>query len=228
VLQFGDEVAAAGMRVSGLNLNRGILTRTHLADQHRAEAERAIRIASLLGAEVVNLSLSMPTLPTADHPALKGCDVPDEEHARAAEIVRELGSLAAQANVKIALDLHDDGLLDTPDLCLRLLDRVALGNVGINPDLGNICRGPGPLPDWRRALQLLAAHAHNWHVKNYRNQQPVPLWEGEIDYREVMGVMQAVGYRGWVSIESYVGDVFESQRLGLRHLQLLAEAVSHV
>ena len=40
--QLADEVAAAGLCVSGLNLNRGILTRTPHAARHLAEAERAI------------------------------------------------------------------------------------------------------------------------------------------------------------------------------------------
>jgi sugar phosphate isomerase/epimerase len=222
--QFASEVAAAGLCVSGLNLNRGILTRTPQAARHLAEAERAIDVAATLGAGIVNLSLAMPTLPGPDRPPLRGGDVPDEEHARAADLVASLVRRAQVAGITIALDLHDDGLLDTPELCLQLLRRVGLPNVGVNPDLGNVCRGPGPVPDWRAALERLAPLALNWHVKNYRAGQPAPLWDGEIDYAAAVGMMGRAGYRGWVSIESYFGDVLDHQWRGLDYLRRLAAA----
>jgi sugar phosphate isomerase/epimerase len=225
---FAAEVIEAGLCVSGLNLNRGILTRTPDAARHLAEAERAIEVAAALGGEVVNLSLAMPTLPGPGRPPLRGRDVPDEEHERSAELVAGLGERAGRAKVAIALDLHDDGLLDTPELCLQLLRRVGRPNVGINPDLGNVCRGPGPVPDWRAALRRLAPFARNWHVKNYRAFQPAPVWDGDIDYAVAVAAMRAAGYRGWVSIESYYGDVLDLQRRGLDYLRHLASAPSGV
>jgi sugar phosphate isomerase/epimerase len=164
----------------------------------------------------------MPTLPGPDRPPLRGSDVPDDEHDRAAVLVAALGEAADRAGVTLALDLHDDGLLDTPELCLRLLRRVNRPNVGINPDVGNVCRGPDPVPDWRAAVELLAPHARNWHVKNYRDFRPAPLWDGDIDYAEAVAVMGRAGYRGWVSIESYYGDVLDLQRHGLAYFKRLA------
>jgi sugar phosphate isomerase/epimerase len=219
---FAAEVAAAELVVSGLNLNRGILTRTPDAARHLAEAERAVEVAAALGGPLVNLSLAMPTPPGPGRPPLRGCDVPDAEHERAAELVDGLAAKAEQAGVTIALDLHDDGLLDTQELCLRLLRRVGRPNVGVNPDVGNVCRGPGPVPDWRGAFERLAPLARNWHVKNYRDFRPAPLWDGVIDYAAALAVMRRAGYRGWVSIESYFGDVLDQQRRGLDYLKRLA------
>lgn len=223
---FAAEAAGAGLCVSGLNLNRGILTRTPAASRHLAEAERAIDVAAALGARTVNLSLSMPTLPGPDRPPVRGRDVPDEEHRQAAELIAGLGRRAQEVGVALALDLHDDGLLDTPELCLRLLRRVGLRNVGVNPDLGNLCRGPDAMPDWRAALAQLAPHALNWHVKNYRDVRPAPLWDGDIDYAEAFAAMRRSGYRDWVSIESYSGDAFDWQRRNLDYLRRLASSLS--
>ncbi|MCI0419619.1 MAG: sugar phosphate isomerase/epimerase [Acidobacteria bacterium] len=179
---FSEEVTDAGLCISGININRCIFTRTPKASLHFAEVEPAIEVVEILRVEIVNISLSMPTLPGSERAPMRGCEAPDSEHERAAELVAHLGNRAAKGGVTIAIDIHDDGLLDTPELCVRLLERVGLSNVGINPDIRNLCREPGQLPNWRAVLVRLAPHAKNWHVKNYRNAQPAPLWDGDIDY----------------------------------------------
>jgi sugar phosphate isomerase/epimerase len=214
---FRGEVESAGLRVSGLNLNRHIPTRSPDADRHREMMARAVDAAGDLGADVVTVSLSMPA---SDRPPLRGCDVPDEEHDRAADWIAELG----RRGVSISVELHDDGLLDTPELCLRMFDRVGLPNVGANPDVGNLCRGPGPPADWRSVLAALAPRANNWHVKNYRDLRPAPVWDGVIDYAEAVAVMRRAGYRGWVSVESYFGDVWDLQRRSLEYLRRVLAA----
>jgi sugar phosphate isomerase/epimerase len=222
---LAGEVAAAGLCVSGVNLNRVIPTRTPDAARHRDEVRRAVEVAAAVEAGVVTVSLSMPTLPGPDRPPLRGADVPDDEHRRAADLVRELGEAAGRVGVALAVELHDDGLLDTADLLLRLVRRVGLPNVGVNPDLGNVCRGPGPVPDWRAELGRLAPLAVNWHVKNYRAFAPAPVWDGDIDYAAAVAAMRAAGYRGWVGVESYFGDVLDLQVKSLAYLMALVASV---
>jgi sugar phosphate isomerase/epimerase len=218
-----SEVAAAGLRVSSLNINRSIVTRTDQAPEHRARLKRGVEVAEALGAEVLILSLSLPTLPGPDRPPLRGRDVSPEEFARSADFVRGLAEEGRRAGVALSIELHDDGLLDTPELCLRFLELVGAPNAGVNPDLGNICRGPGPLPDWEGALRLLSPRANSWGVKNYRAGRPVPVWEGEIDYARAFAILRDAGYRGWVAIESYFGNVLELQERSLGYLQRLLE-----
>ncbi len=206
------EIAAAGLCVSGVNINRCILTRSKEAIHHLASLERGIAVAEELEARLLNLSLSMPTLPGLNRPPLRGRDIPDAEHQRSAELVAGLAELAGRCGVNLSVEMHDDGLLDTPEACLQLLQRVGAPNVGVNPDLGNICRGPGPLPDWEVALKLLAPKASCWHVKNYRGGCPAPVWEGDIDYNRAFAIMRSADYQGWVSIESYFAGVFDLQK----------------
>jgi sugar phosphate isomerase/epimerase len=150
--------------------------------------------------------------------------MPADEHRRAADIVAGLGERAAAVGVALAVELHDDGLLDTPELLMQLVRRVNLPNVGTNPDVGNICRGPGPVADWRGALKRLGPSAVNWHAKNYRDGRPAPVWDGVIDYPEAVALMAEAGYRGWVSIESYMTDVFDLQKKSLYYLRPLVPA----
>jgi sugar phosphate isomerase/epimerase len=219
---LASEVADAGLVVSGVNLSRclpvGIPDAAH---QHKL-IETAIATAPLLGTDVVTLSLSMPTLPTADRPVVRGRDFPSEVHSQAADLIAGFADRAASIDVKLAMELHDDGLLDTPELLLQLVRRVNRPNVGTNPDVGNICRGAGPVADWRGALASLAPTTVNWHVKNYRDGRPSPVWDGVIDYPEAVALMRQAGYRGWVSIESYMSDVFNLQKQSLDYLRPLA------
>ena len=219
-----SEAADAGLRVAGLNLSRCILTRTAQASEHLSRLRRSVAVAEILGADVINVSLSMPTLPGPGRPTLLGQDVPDTERQRSAELLADVANHAQQAGVNLSVELHDDGLLDTPELCLRLLEGVGAPNVGVNPDLGNLCRDSTPLSDWKAALMLLAPRTVWWHIKNYRDGRPVPVWDGDIDYRWALAIMHGVGYEGWVSIESYWGDL-GSQEQDLQYLKRL-DAIS--
>jgi len=218
------EITGSGLQVAGLNLPRCLLTRGKRGTHEFDRVDRALHAAGMLGAEIVNISLAQPPPPgaTAGRPPLAGSMAPRAELERAAELVRLLGRRAGATGAKLAIELHDDGLLDTPETCLQFLALVDLPGVGLNPDVGNICRGPGPLPDWQRAFELMAPRSINWHAKNYRHCLPVPLPDGDIDFQTAWNIMRDADYAGWVSIESRFGDVFELQRTGLAYLQSLA------
>jgi sugar phosphate isomerase/epimerase len=165
----------------------------------------------------------MPVPPTTSRPIVRGQDVPESEHEQAAKILAEMAVSAHGFNVSLSLELHDDGLLDTPTLCLKMLERIDMPNVGVNPDLGNICRGHDGCADWQEALRVLAPHAICWHVKNYVGGRLAPLWAGGIDYALASSIMQGAHYNGPISGESYCGDVLDQQIRGLAYLKQLAQ-----
>lgn len=226
LVDFRRQAATAGLTISGINVNRCLFTRGARADESLARARRAIDAAAILAAPLVTLSLSLP-LDGQPRPVLLGCDVLEDERQRAAGILAEWALIAAREGVELSLELHDDGLLDTAEYCLEMVHRIGASNVGVNPDLGNLVRSqPAPVA-WDTALAQLAPRANNWHVKNYRGAQPAPLWDGDIDYARATVIMQAAGYRGWVSIEGYFGDVLNLQARSLAYLkQLVAAAES--
>jgi sugar phosphate isomerase/epimerase len=219
--QIRQEIADVGLVVSGINLNRCILTRSESAMQNRQLLVQSLVAAEILQAPLVNVSLAMPTPPTNSRLVVRGCDVPESEHDGSSRLLSEMAANAQHLDVSLSLELHDDGLLDTPELCLKMLERIDLANVGVNPDLGNICRGNGS-DAWEQALLLLAPHTNCWHVKNFSGGKPAQLWGGDIDYFRAMTIMQAANYNGPVSIESYFGDAVENQLQSLAYLKQMA------
>src|SRR5262245_638451 len=114
-----SEAADAGLCVAGLNLSRCILTRTTHAAEHLERLQKSVAVAETLGAEVINVSLSMPTPPQAGRLPVLGEDVPELEHRRSVELVAEVARHAHEAGIRVSVELHDDGLLDSPELCLQ-------------------------------------------------------------------------------------------------------------
>jgi sugar phosphate isomerase/epimerase len=217
--QVRDEALAVGLAVAGVNINRCILTRHRRAQEHLALLHRAVEAANWLQAPLVTLSLSMPL---GSGPAVvRGCDFLEIERKETADCLGRLAEYAGERDIQLSLELHDDGMLDTAGLCLDMVSRVRAENVGVNPDLGNLVRSTVDA-DWRETLQWLAPHANNWHVKNYRQGRPSPVWDGDIDYVAAFQIMRAAGYDGWVSIESYFDEVLDLQTRSLAYLMPLA------
>lgn len=197
------EIEAAGLMVSGLNVERAL--------GQWGRIHRVVGVASMLGAHIVNISLAKEFDGSGDWEPLV------EAAGRMAAVARE----AAKDGIQISVELHDDGLLDSAAACLQFHELAGESNLGVNPDLGNICRGPAGTQDWEGALRRLAPLANCWHVKNYRNGEPAPLDDGDIDYCTAMRIMLGAGYGGWVSIESRVGEFRATQAAGLGYLHEL-------
>jgi sugar phosphate isomerase/epimerase len=219
-----SEISAAGLEISSINISRCIVVRVPEALQHRSWLEKGVSIAEALGTDLITISLSMPTLPTPQRPVVFGKDFTEEERKEAIEFISSLAKIAERAGVKLSIELHDDGLLDTAESLFQFVELIDAPNVGVNPDLGNICRGTGTVPDWEAALSLLAPRTNNWHVKNYKGSEASPVWDGVIDYTRAFPIMHDVGYTGWVGIESYFGDALDLQKKSLAYLKKLDAA----
>ena len=220
IADLGKEVVSSGLRVSAINLNRFILSRCDEAAANRDRLLHCAQFAGLLGAQVVIISLSFPRPPSASRAILIGHSIPDEEFAETADFLKRSAQQAGECGVGLVLELHDDGLLDTADQCARMLELVNEPNVSLNPDLGNLVRQQEPTETWRAALARLAPHTGYWHVKNYRDGKPAPIWDGDVDYSEALAFMYRAGYDSWISIESYFGeDIFELQARSLDWLR---------
>ena len=135
LLDFRRAAASAGLAISGVNVNRCLFTRGSRAEAAWGQMRRAIDAASTLGAGLVTFSLSAP-LDGSTRPVLRGCDIPEAERAQAAAGLSELALLAGRESIELSLELHDDGLLDTAEYCLDMVQRIGAANVGVNPGSG--------------------------------------------------------------------------------------------
>jgi len=221
--ELAAEVCAAGSRVVSVNLNRFLLVGHARAGEYVQRFARSIEFAARMNCQSVGISLSHPKSPSAARPKLTGADFSRRELDQSRDLLRVHADLAADLGIDLSVELHDDGMLDTADRLLSMLDAIDRPNVGCNPDLGNLIR-TDPHADWRSALDALAPRMNYWHVKNYTQSEPRELDAGQIDYQEAFAIVQQTGYTGWVSLETYFGtDLLALQRRGLAYCRSLIE-----
>jgi sugar phosphate isomerase/epimerase len=183
-------------QVSLADLDRGI--REESVDTMR----RAIEAAHLMGAEVLVCHLTrrqrVPDLPLS---------VDESGRAYAAEHLRDLGSAAADAGLVLAVEnvgISDRAAdRDYAGLC-DIVDRVALGNVGITFDLGhahvhrNRCGGVAA------SAELFGQRVRHYHVHDNdgTGDQHRRLGAGTIDYTALLP-WWANGYTGILALEIF-------------------------
>jgi sugar phosphate isomerase/epimerase len=230
LLEMRRDIADSGLELASLVVSRCMFARADRADAGYALIEGGVRAAEILGAPVLDVALGVPSSPKRARP-VRGEDFDDDSIGLLCRTMAILARRAARANTKIAMELHDDGPVDSAERLLDVVGRIGEPNVGVNPDLGNICRDPERVPNWRAALAKLASTALCWHVKNYKRGGAVELPDGIVDYLSAVRTMYEAGFEGWVSIETNLpppADLFEVQSRGLDYLRrALANSVEH-
>jgi len=230
-----------GLPIVALNCLRKAITVPACAERNRADLRRAVEVAGLLGAGIVNISLAVPhdvigqpaDLNRGQRHSVGGSQsARDEEYAEAADFLRRLADEAAGAGIQLSLELHHNAITDTGATTARLVRAIDRPNAGGNPDLGNLYWAyETPAERYQEALlRVLAAGMNFWHVKNVQRihvpevgraafvQTPLP--EGDIDYRWCLMTARAHGYDGWISLEGAgPGDVLAIAERGLAYLR---------
>ncbi|HEX4806644.1 MAG TPA: sugar phosphate isomerase/epimerase, partial [Conexibacter sp.] len=215
-------LAAAGLALTGVSL-----VRASVIDPVDADANLELTLATL----EASARLGVPLVSIGFHRPLQGAqldgpfwmapaprdDAGDANFARAIERLAQIARRADQLGLEVSLELHEGTLLDRGERAVRLLDGVAAPNLGVNLDIGNLVRVPGPLVEpWQATLAACLGRINYWHLKNYvRLEQPATglalsapcgLADGEIDYRTAIERAVEAGYRGALCIEHYGGD----------------------
>jgi sugar phosphate isomerase/epimerase len=220
-----DEV---GLPVGAFNALRKSLFIPELTERDEQRLYQCLDVASALGAEIFDVSVNVPypkqrdahTLAT--RPIFRGEIAPGEYYEESARKLKPFAKACARAGMQLSIELHDDGLQDTADDCLKLMRLIDEPNVGLNPDLGNWARVPYErLDSWHDQIQKMAARTNYWEVKNYQSiyvagDRRYYSWgtlldDGMIDFRECATLLWCAGFRGWVCNEGGVGDYVRSQ-----------------
>ena len=232
-----DEV---GLAVGAFNALRKSLFVPEIADQDAKRLSQCLEVAAVLGAEVLDVSVNVP-LPiqrdahsSATRQIFRGEYAPPEFFTEAAQRLKPIAQTCARAGIQLSLELHDDGLQDTADDCLKLLTLVDEPNVGVNPDLGNWARVPYEhLDSWRDQVIKLASRTNYWEVKNYQSlylasERRSYSWStlldgGGVDFREAATILWRAGFRGWVCNEGGAGDYVRSQLHFIQYLRWILD-----
>jgi sugar phosphate isomerase/epimerase len=132
--------------------------------------------------------------------SLKAGDLPkDTATAR----LRAIGDAASAHGVTVALETHPD-LCENATVSLRTMEAVNHPHIRLNFDTANVYyynEGVDGVAELRKVAPYVAAV----HLKDtnggYKTWNFPTLGEGVVDYKEVFGVMNAVGMRGPFTME---------------------------
>lgn len=105
------------------------------------------------------------------------------------ECLEACSDYAAKRGVMMALENHG-GITSRADQVLAILKAVKSDWVGLNLDTGNF-RGPNPYDE----IAQVAPYAVTTHIKTYVGST------GPADYKRLIEIMRAAGYRGYLSME---------------------------
>lgn len=98
--------------------------------------------------------------------------------------------------------------LESGAVLRTFLDRFDTGGLGVNFDPANlVMHGLDPY-EAARALHGKIVHAHAKDARAAsasRSAQEVPLGHGDLDWAQLLGVLEEVEYRGWLVVEQETG-----------------------
>jgi sugar phosphate isomerase/epimerase len=133
---------------------------------------------------------------------------PEELTPRAAllaEALRSLGQHGDRTGTILALETG----LEEGTVLRAFLDRFDTGGLGVNLDPANLLLHDLDPYESTRALRDKVVHVHAKDARqnsaNIRAQE-VPLGNGDMDWIRFLGLLEEIGYQGWVTIERETGE----------------------
>ena len=166
---------------------------------------RALEAANILGAGLLRLWGG------ADGMSVDNAD----ELSAAASWYGQAASIAADAGVRVTIEVHAQGLASSTAATCRLVDAIDHPNLGAALDTGNLHAAATSVG--ADDVTQLDARIFDVHVKDMRGLPDtdghtlevdgryyvhVPLGEGDVRNAETLRQLAAGGYTGWIANES--------------------------
>ena len=159
--------------------------------------KRQLYCAAALGADTV---LTIPG--HVGSPFAEGIVSYDIAYDRAGEAITKLGKIAKDLKVNIGVENVWNKFLLSPLEMRKFIDDIANEYVGVYFDIGNIIYIGYP-EQW---IRILGKRIKKLHFCDCRFDQAglgmfVDLFEGDVDYVEVMAAIKEIGYDDWAVVE---------------------------
>jgi L-ribulose-5-phosphate 3-epimerase len=135
--------------------------------------------------------------------------VPAEPDSPRGNLMRESLKIVGQYGDRIGAGLALETGLESGATLAQFLRGLDSGGLGANLDPANLLEHGFDPYDSTRALQGFILHTHAKDLRGSspsRAAQEVRLGQGDIDWMKYLGVLEEVGYRGWLTIERETGD----------------------
>ena len=206
--RVGSQILSdAGLQVVGLASGLG---RPESFSGAPAEAElngvrRALEAANVLGAGLLRL-----------WGGADGMSVDDSgDLAAAAAWYGRAAAIAAEAGVRVTIEVHAQGLASSTAATCRLVDAIDQPNLGAALDTGNLHAAAGSVS--AADVAQLGSRIFDVHVKDMRGLSDadghtlevdgrfyvhLPLGRGDVRNGETLRQLAAGGYAGWIANES--------------------------
>ena len=125
--------------------------------------------------------------------------IPDKDADPAAVLLRESLQALGQYGDRVGATLALDTGLEAGERMRSMFERVDSGSLAANFDPGNLLLGGFDVFASARSLSDRIVHIHARDAgRNTRTE--VPLGHGDIDWLAFLGVLEEIGYRGWLTL----------------------------
>jgi L-ribulose-5-phosphate 3-epimerase len=155
----------------------------------------------------------------------------DYHYAKAAHWMRKCGELAEEHNVRLAMEIHNNSLVETVEGAERLLEMIDRENVGLIHDAGNMyITGTDYGEESVRRLGNKIFHVHvkdelrvddeslpgsfrNLTVRGEELFQQQMLGQGGVDHLPLFRALKKIGYSGYLSTECHAAkpDLYRAE-----------------
>lgn len=127
----------------------------------------------------------------------------DDCFKRSVAEIRKLLPIAAELNVKIAIENVWNDFITKPEQAVAFMDELNSPQVGWHFDIGNVIRYGAP-ETW---IPVLGKRILKLHIKEYGKAKGfgVKLFDGDNNWPAIMKALDDVGYTGW-GISEQPGD----------------------
>jgi sugar phosphate isomerase/epimerase len=221
--EFKATAAEVGVGLPVISVIRQSVIHETDWQQNLDYSHRSLEAGAALGCEVVSFGLHQAITPEQQRQlwfwTVPGHQDPvgdKETWAKAVSRLQELGRHAAELGLLVSLEMYEDTYVGTADSAVRLVEDIAMPNVGLNPDVGNLIRLHRPIEPWLEVFAKTLPYSNYWHVKNYIRDEdpardlyvamPAPMESGLINYRQVFAMALENGFQGILCMEHYGGD----------------------
>ena len=172
-----------------------------------ALAVKKARLAKdLFGSTVLNTFASpvrsaIPTVPATSYEFHGSAAATEEIRERLVDTYREIAKGIEPLGVRFAFETHHNYPHDLPAAVRKLVDLIGSPAIGVNMDYGNIVYFPTK-PTVSETIDILGDKIFYVHLKNSVNRVGTSLSDGEINHREYLRKLRAVGYAGFITLEA--------------------------
>ena len=156
---------------------------------------------------------------------------PAEARRAVVEGIRELGRVAREAGVRIALEpIHrsaEDDFSIVSDLpgVESVLAEAGDDSIGIIFDTWHLWDTPDVLDHARRlAGRFPAVHVNDWREETRHWDDRALPGEGIMDLPAILGALEAGGFHGWYDLEIFSGEAYPDSLLKLEPVELVRRA----